>query len=193
MMVRAGRLACLLLALAVGGVGAALPVGAQVSQWIAVPSQSSITMRVGSPLGSRTGRFERWAADVRFDPEAPESARVAVTVQSASLRMDNASLTGAALGPALLDSERFPDIRFRLRSLQRVNGERFTAEADVTVKGVTRPVRFPVTLRSAGAGVQMTGGFSLDRADYGIGTQGTWNRLIGRQVRVDISLATRRA
>ena len=169
------------------------PVLAQVSRWVAVPAQSSITMRVASPLGLRRGRFERWNADVRFDPEAPETARVAVTVEAASLRMDNAALTRPAIGPALLDTERFPDIRFRLTSLRRLDGERFTADADVTMKGVTRPVSFPVTLRSDGRTAQMTGGFSLDRAAYGIGTQGTWNRLIGRQVRVDVSLATRSA
>ncbi|ADL01874.1 YceI family protein [Brevundimonas subvibrioides] len=169
------------------------PVLAQVSRWVAVPAQSSITMRVASPLGHRTGRFERWNADVRFDPEAPEAARVAVTVEAASLRMDNAALTRPAIGPALLDTERFPDIRFRLTSLRRLDGERFTAQADVTMKGVTRPVSFPVTLRSDGRTAQMTGGFSLDRAAYGIGTQGSWNRLIGRQVRVDVSLATRSA
>ena len=111
----------------------------------------------------------------------------------AALRMDNAALTRPAIGPALLDTERFPDIRLQLRSLRRLDGERFTAEADVTMKGVTRPVSFPVTLRSDGRTAQMTGGFSLDRAAYGIGTQGTWNRLIGRQVRVDVSLATRSA
>ncbi|CAL1692308.1 Protein YceI [Brevundimonas subvibrioides] len=171
----------------------ALPVLAQVSRWVAVPAQSSITMRVASPLGHRTGRFERWNADVRFDPEAPEAARVAVTVEAASLRMDNAALTRPAIGPALLDTERFPDIRFRLTSLRRLDGEQFTAQADVTMKGVTRPVSFPVTLRSDGRTAQMTGGFSLDRAVYGIGTQGSWNRLIGRQVRVDVLLATRSA
>ncbi|WP_269516329.1 YceI family protein [Brevundimonas subvibrioides] len=176
-------------AIALGGP----PVLAQASRWVAVPAQSSITMRVGSPLGHRSGRFERWTADVRFDPAAPEAARVAVTVEAASLRMDNAALTRPAIGPALLDTERFPDIRFRLTSLRRLDGERFTAEADVTMKGVTRPVSFPVTLRSDGRTAQMTGGFSLDRAAYGIGTQGTWNRLIGRQVRVDVSLATRSA
>ncbi|AQR62213.1 hypothetical protein BZG35_11590 [Brevundimonas sp. LM2] len=184
--------ALILLAVGVCALGGP-PVLAQVSRWSVVPAQSSITMRVASPLGHRSGRFERWEADVRFDPEAPEAAWVAVTVQAASLRMDNASLTQPAIGPALLDTARFPDIRFRLTSLRRLEGERFTAEADVTMKGVTRPVRFPVTLRSAGQTVQMTGGFSLDRAAYGIGTQGSWNRLIGRQVRVDVSLATRPA
>jgi len=191
--IRAGRLSGLLLALTLACTTGAPPVVAQVSQWVAVPTRSSITMRVTSPLGNRTGRFERWNADVRFDPDAPEDARVAVTVEAASLRMDNAALTRPAIGPALLDSERFPDIRFRLRSLRRLGGDRFTAEADVTMKGVTRPVSFPVTLRSDGQTAQMTGGFSLDRAAYGIGTQGSWNRLIGRQVRVDVTLATRPA
>jgi polyisoprenoid-binding protein YceI len=186
---RRRRLVQLLLAIA--GTVAALPALADIGPWVALRDQSSITMRVPGPLGSLSGRFERWNADVQFDPDAPEAARVSVTVEAASLRMNTSALTQPAIGPDLLDSGRYPDIRFRLRALQRLDRDRFQAEADVTMRGVTRPVSFPVTLRSDGRTAHMTGGFSLDRAAFGVGTQGRWHRLIGRQVRVDVSLVSR--
>ena len=164
---------------------------AEVRGWVVVPAESTISLRVGTPLGNRTGRFERWTSDIRFDPAAPESAEVGIEVEAASLRMDDASLTRTAVGTAFLDSGRYPRVGFRLRGLDPVGGQRFTARADITMKGVTRPVMFPVTLRSDGRTAQMAGGFSLDRAAFGIGTGGPWNGLIGRQVRVDVSLATR--
>ncbi|WP_428149292.1 YceI family protein [Brevundimonas sp.] len=162
---------------------------AEVERWVVVPGDSAITMQVGTPVGARTGRFTRWTGDIRFDPEAPETAQVAIEVEAASLRMDDPRLTRTAAG--LLDSSRYPRIAFRLTGLEPAVGSRFTAHADITVKGVTRPVTFPATLRSDGRTAQMTGGFSLDRAAFGIGTRGPWNGLIGRQVRVDVSLATR--
>ncbi len=166
---------------------------ADVARWVAMPSSSTITMQVGTPLGQRTGRFTRWTSDIRFDPERPETAHVAIEVETASLRMEDARLTTTAVGSGFLDSGRYPRIAFRLTRLEPAGENRFTAGADITIKGVTRPVTFPATLRSNGRGAQMTGGFSLDRAAFGIGTRGPWNGLIGRQVRVDVSLATRPA
>jgi polyisoprenoid-binding protein YceI len=102
-------------------------------------------------------------------------------------------LTRTAAGAACLDNDRFPRIAVRLTRLEPAGGNRFTASADITMKGVTRPVTFPTSLRTDGRTAQMTGGFSLDRRAFGIGTRGPWNGLIGRQVRVDVSLATRTA
>ena len=150
-------------------------------------------MSVRTPFGMRTGRFERWSGDIRFDHEAPQTAQVGIQVETASLRMDDAALTRTAMGTAFLDSARFPRVSFRLTSLEPAGAQRFTAHADVTAKGVTRPVSFPVNLRSDARLAQMEGGFSLDRAAFGIGTGGPWNAVIGRQVRVEVSLATRPA
>lgn len=161
--------------------------------WAVVPAESSISLRVGTPLGSRTGRFERWTGDIRFDPEAPRRARVGIEVEAGSLRMNDAALTRTAVGSNFLDSARHPTIVFRLRALDPGEGSRYTARADITMKGVTRPVAFPVALRSVGLTTQMAGGLLLDRAAFGIGTGGPWDRLIGRQVRVDVVLTTRQA
>ncbi|WP_271086056.1 YceI family protein [Brevundimonas sp. NIBR11] len=169
------------------------PGRADVERWLVVPGSSSITMRVGTPVGQRTGRFTRWTGDIRFDPDAPRTAHVAIEVEANSLRMDDARLTATAVGAGFLDSGRYPRVAFRLTGLEPAGGSRFTARADITMKGVTQAVVFPATLRNDGRTAQMTGGFSLDRAAFGIGTRGPWNGLIGRQVRVDVSLATRPA
>jgi polyisoprenoid-binding protein YceI len=171
----------------------AQPGVAEVRRWSVDPSNSAITMRIRAAGLTQTGRFEDWSGDIRFDPTTPESARVAIEVRAGSIRMRETALTNRAAGPDFLDVARYPAIRFRLTSLQPVAPGRFTARAQVTVKGRTREVVFPADLRVTGDTAQMTGGFALDRAAYDIGTQGPWNALIGRQVRVDVSLAVRAA
>lgn len=186
---RVGLIAALALATVLPGTEA----GGEPRDWVVIAGDSAITLRVGTPLGSRVGRFERWSGDIRFDPDVPEQAQVGVEVEAASLRMSDTVLTRTAVGATFLDSGRHPRILFRLRGLDPTGPSRFTARADITMKGVTRPVVFPVSLRSDGGMAQMEGGFSLDRAAFGIGTGGPWNGLIGRQVRVDVVLATRPA
>jgi polyisoprenoid-binding protein YceI len=106
--------------------------------------------------------------------------------------MGSGVLTRRATGPAMLDAARHPVIRFELRSLDPLGGDRYSARADITMKGRTRPVTFPLDLRVTGDRAHLTGAFTLDRTDFGIGTTGAWNRLVGRDVTVRVALQARR-
>ncbi|WP_420471954.1 YceI family protein [Brevundimonas sp. FT23042] len=186
-----GRVARSLVGGALWGVLAALAPPPEA--WSIDRAGSTIDLSVRSFAGVHTGRFEDWTGDILVDPDAPERSRATVTVRVRSLRMQPGSATERALGPGFLDAARYPVIRFQLRALQPEGGGRYTARADLTARGVTRPVSFPMDLRTEGARAQMTGGFAFDRADFGIGTSGVWNGLIDRQVTVRVALQARRA
>lgn len=173
-----------LLALALG---AAAP-----PPWVVDRDASTIDLTVRALGGRHTGRFQSWRGEVEFDPADPGRTRAVVTVEAASLRMQPAAATARAVGPGFLDAARHPAILFQLRSLQPVHGDRYTARADVTVKGVTRPLSFPLDLRVTGDRAHLTGAFTLDRTQFGIGTTGAWNRLVGREVTVRVALQARR-
>lgn len=160
--------------------------------WTVTRDSSRIEMAVRAFGGSHTGRFDDWRADVVFDPETPGRTRATVVVQSRSLKMSPSAATSRATGPAFLDSDRYPDIRLDLQALRPLGGERYSAEAAVTIRGQTRTITFPVDLRVSGDRAHLTGAFALDRADFGIGTSGPWNRLVGRQVTVRVALQAQR-
>ncbi len=170
------------------GLTAAAPV-----PWVVVREASTIEMTVRALGASHQGRFDAWRGDITFDPAAPEQTRATVLVQAGSLKMRTGALTGRATGPAMLDTVRHPVIRFDLRSLAPSGGQRYSARADITMKGRTRPVSFPLDLRVTGDRAHLTGAFTLDRTDFGIGTTGAWNRMVGREVTVRVSLQARRA
>ena len=174
-----------LAALGLGGSAAPEP-------WTVLREASTIEMSVRAFGGSHRGRFDDWRGDIAFDPAAPSRTRATVVVQTGSLKMRPAAVTGRAVGPAFLDARRYPTIRFELRSLEALGGERYSARADVTMKGRTRPVTFPVDLRVTGDRAHLTGAFTLDRTDFGIGTTGAWNRMVGREVTVRVALQARR-
>ena len=174
-------------------VAALLLTAAAPAAWVFDREGSRIEMSVRAFGGSHVGRFSEWRGEAELDPGRPEGARATVTVQSGSLRMSPAAVTQRAIGPAFLDAARHPTIRFELKSLEPLGGSRYSARAEVTVKGGRRDVAFPVDLRVAGARAQLTGAFTLDRTDFGIGTSGPWNRLIGREVTVRVALQARPA
>lgn len=160
--------------------------------WTVDRDVSRIELTVQAFGGSHRGRFSDWGGDIVFDPADPGRTRAMVVVQAASLTMSPAATARRAVGPAFLDAARHPVIRFDLRSLEPLGGDRYRAAAMVTLKGVTRPVSFPVDLRVTGDRAHLTGSFALNRADFGIGTSGPWNRLVGRQVTVRVVLQARR-
>lgn len=161
--------------------------------WTVTRDTSRIEMGVRAFGGSHTGRFDDWRADLTFDPEAPGRTRATVVVQARSLKMSPSAASSRATGPAFLDAARYPDIRVDLQSLQSLGGDRYMASAAVTMKGRTRTIAFPVDLRVVGDRAHLSGAFVLDRTDFGIGTTGPWNRLVGRQVTVRVALQARRA
>lgn len=163
------------------------------ARWVFEREGSRIEMSVRAFGGSHSGRFSDWRGEAQLDPEQPEAAQATVTVQAGSLRMSPAAVTQRAIGPGFLDADRFPTIRFDLKALEPLGGSRYSARAEVTVKGRRRDVAFPVDLRVTGERAQLTGAFVLDRADFGIGTSGPWNRLVGRQVTVRVALQARPA
>lgn len=166
--------------------------GAAPAPWTVDRGASRIELTVQAFGGSHSGRFSEWDGDIVFDPDDPERTRAAIVVQAKSLAMSPAAVSRRATGPAFLDVARHPVIRFDLRSLEPVGGDRYTARATLTMKGVTRPVAFPVDLRLTGDRAHLTGALVLNRADFGIGTTGPWNRLVGRQVTVRVGLQARR-
>jgi polyisoprenoid-binding protein YceI len=167
--------------------------GAAPGPWTFDRDASRIEMSVQAFGGTRTGRFEDWRGSMVLDPEHPESARGSVIVQTASLRMSPAVATARAIGPGFLDAARHPSLRFELKSLRPLADGRYTVSADITIKGRTRAVTFPLDLRISGDRAHLAGALTLDRADFGIGTSGPWNGLIGRQVTVRVALQARPA
>lgn len=171
--------------------GTAGPGRAEDQRWSVLRDRSSITLSVRAVGVTQTGRFSDWtSSDIRFDPEEPERADATIDVHAGSLTMQQASLTRHALGPAFLDAENHPLIRFRLVSVRPERDGRFIASADISIKGRTRSMSFPVDRVRAGGVDRMTGGFTIDRRAYGVGTGG-WDGWIGRDVRVDVSLVMR--
>lgn len=179
------RLVLLALPLVLGG--AATP-----PSWTVVRGESTLALEVRAFGSAQRGRFEDWRGDLTFDPARPADTRADVTVQTASLRMATGAATRQALTRDFLDAERYPTVRLQLRSLEPAGGVRHTARADVTIRGRTRPVSFPVDVRVEGGQARMTGAIVIERADFGIGTSGPWNGLIARQVTVRVALTARR-
>ena len=77
---------------------------------------------------------------------------------------DRAEIQETMLGPKVLDSGQFPEIRFRSAAVERAGEGRWTVRGDLTLHGQTRPVR----LEAQGENGHYRGTVELKQRDFGI-------------------------
>lgn len=128
-------------------------------------------------ISTVTGRFDAFAGTVRFDPENPDSARIDVTIQTASLDTNSPARDAHLQAPEWFDGAAHPTITFRGRGWRRVGPDRYEAPGTLTMKGVSRPVTLDVAHNGsvpAGVDGRPHAGFDattvLDRTLWGVGT-----------------------
>lgn len=156
--------------------------------WQVQPSSEIVFWGVhaGAPF---RGRFLRWEADLRLDPDLPGQSVIAATVDTASA-VDGVPLHEQTLpGEEWFDVARYPTATFRATRIVR------NADGDYAVEGVLRikdravPLPVPLTLSLGRDEALLTGEFALDRASADLGMasdpHGEWvSRQIGVLVRV---------
>jgi polyisoprenoid-binding protein YceI len=135
--------------------------------------KSMMTIRVfKSGLFSAFGHEHEISALIRqgrFDEGEPS---VELTVDAGNMRVmdknvtekDRAEIQETMLGPKVLDTGRFPEIRFRSTGVERTGESRWTVRGDLTLHGQTRPVKLEVK----GQRAHYQGTAELKQRDFGI-------------------------
>ncbi|MER5294081.1 YceI family protein [Streptomyces pharetrae] len=137
------------------------------------------------------GWFEGFEGSARLDGDDPAASAVRLTIRADSLRTGNRRRDGHLRGGDFLDVGGHPVITFTSTGVTPAGGSRFTVTGDLTVHGVTRPVRVDVRLTDARA--EPRGGFragfrataTVHRKDWGVGPRGA---LIGDKVTLEFDV-----
>jgi len=146
-----------------------------------------VTRMMGVPV---EGRFERWDAQVAFDPRQPATARVALRIDTTSATFASAEVGVEAQRAAWFDSPRFRDARFESTAVKALDGGRYELSGRLTLKGRTRDIAVPIVLERSGDAGTASGGLAVRRLDFGIG-EGEWSdtSLVAAEVQVRFRIA----
>ena len=174
---------------ALAGLLISAPLAAQAQQKL-VPSQSSITFttkQMGSPVD---GSFRKFDAQVAFDPKRVEAARIAFTVDLASVSFGAAETEAEVAKPDWFNTKAFPQATFQSSSVKSLGGGRFEVRGQLGIKGATKEIVVPVTLTQSGGTTTASGAFTLKRLEYRIG-DGDWKdtSMVADDVQVRLKLA----
>jgi cytochrome b561 len=153
--------------------------------WRVDARASSIGFAFGYDDGETSSRFEgrftRWRADIRFDPDDLAGSSAVVTIETASATDGVAMHDRALPGPEWFDAAAHPTAVFRATEFRR-SGDGYVAEGELTIRGRTRDYELPFSLTINGDRAVMTSTSQLDRRDFDIGKDTDADDVISREI-----------
>jgi polyisoprenoid-binding protein YceI len=120
------------------------------------------------------GRFNRFDGEFSYDEANPQTAKVAVTIDTTSIDSNHAERDKHLRDEDFLEVDKFPEARFVSTSYRDLGEGKGELVGEFTLRGITRPITIAVT--QIGAGDDPWGGYrrgfegraSFALADFGI-------------------------
>jgi polyisoprenoid-binding protein YceI len=137
------------------------------------PAQSALTFgykQMGVPL---TGKFNKFSAQVSFDPAKVATARAHIDVTLASIDTGSTDADEEVAGRQWFNAKTYPLATFTSSGVTALGGNRYQATGKLTIKGRTMDVTAPVTFQADGNRGVFDGTFNIKRLAYAIG-EGEW-------------------
>jgi cytochrome b561 len=134
------------------------------------------------------GRFTRWQADIRVDPQDPGASSITATVDTASA-VDGAPLHEETLPQAeWFDVARYPSSVFRSTKITAGDGGRYRLEGTLQIKDRALPVS-GLSLTVENGVLHITGTFDISRKDANLGMESdAGGEFVSMRVGVDVNV-----
>jgi polyisoprenoid-binding protein YceI len=123
--------------------------------------------------GAQTrGVFKQFATTFDYDANNLAASKLDVKVQIGSLDTQDKDRDSTLASADLFDTQKYPTATYSAGSLVKgANG--VEAVGKLTIRNVSKDLRVPLTIKSAGAALELSGTVTIKRLDYGVG-QGEW-------------------
>ncbi|HTH60193.1 MAG TPA: YceI family protein [Paraburkholderia sp.] len=139
----------------------------------APPAQSTVTAVFKQMNVPVEGRFNKFAADVHFDPANVAASNAKIDVDVASFDIGSPDYNQEVAGDEWFDAAHFPRATFVSSHITPGANGAYTVAGKLTIRGKTTDVTVPVQFHKDGANQVFDGTLPIKRLAYGIGT-GEW-------------------
>ncbi len=152
---------------------------ASFAQWTIDKGHSKFTFVVQHHgISEVDGFFKKFDGKITATKDDLSDAVFEITIESASINTDLEMRDGHLKSEDMFNVEKFPTITFISTSLTKIAGNKYTMVGKLTMKGVTKPATFDVTINGPMAhpdpknkklqlGIKAL--TTIKRSDFGIG------------------------
>jgi polyisoprenoid-binding protein YceI len=110
---------------------------APAGPWNLDPIHSRVDFEVSYLAGTFKGRFHEIGAELIVEAER---ASLAGTAKVASVDVKDENLSAHLQSPDFFDAERHPELRFAAHDIRLDGDGKVSADGELTIKGITRPI-----------------------------------------------------
>jgi len=149
------------------------------------------------------GHFKNVHGTLNFDPANPGGGSVELTIDAKGIWTGEPARDDHLRSADFLDVEKFPQITFRSRQVSVVGEIDYQVSGDLTIRGISRPVKFDVKYLGqwqtpgwedgVDKGPKTRAGFvataTINRHDFGVSWNGALDRggiVVGNDVEITI-------
>ena len=148
------------------------------TKWVLDPSHSEIVFKVKHLMVTNiSGSFKSFTVSAETAGEDFTDGTATFSAETASVNTNSEQRDEHLKSADFFDVANFPTIDFKCSKLEKVSGDDYSLSGDLTMKGVTHPVKLAVEFGGVAkdpwgntkAGFSITG--KLNRKDFGL----SWN------------------
>ena len=164
------------------------------SQWSMQPKESKLTF-VGEQAGAQfEGSFDKFTADIAFDPKDLAHSRFDVKIDTASVNTQDGERDTTIKSADLFDVKRFPSAQYVADKFTSAGANKYSATGKLTLRNVTKDVPIEFTFDSKDGTAWLKGTAKIKRLDFGVG-QGEWKdtSTVGNDMQVRFALRLKSA
>jgi polyisoprenoid-binding protein YceI len=173
------------------------------TNWNLDTAHSGINFSIRHMVVSKVrGRFAKYSGAIRLDEGDLTRSTVSVTIDASSIDTGVADRDTHLRSADFFDAEKFPELRFASKRVEKVGEGRYRVVGDLTIRDVTREIALDAEYGGRGKDpwgnerVGFSAKASLDRKEFGL----TWNQvletggiLVGDKVDIELEVQGVRA
>jgi len=117
----------------------------------------------------RTGTFAKFTGVAEVDTQSKSIKSLSLDIDTNSVTTEFGKLTSHLKSPDFFDTREHPKASFISKKV--VPGDKagqFTVTGDLTLHGVTKEIKAPVTASFTNSGFTVTSDFAIDRSEFGM-------------------------
>ena len=165
-----------------------------ITKWAFDPTHSELSFKIKHLMITNvSGSYKTFHVEVKTDGDDFTTAQIVATADISSINTNNEQRDAHLRNADFFEAEKYPELLFRSTKVESVDDETFNLYGDLTMKGITKPVKLIVEHSSLTkdpwggerTGFVITG--KINRSDWGIGFNGvleTGGLVLGEEVKL---------
>lgn len=157
---------------------AALALPAAAEEWQLDPAHSKLKFAIDARMIGAEGIFRRWNVKADINEQALEQSKIDMTIDMSSIDTNSDRRDTHLKSPDFFDVAKFPEAKIVVKSIRKVGEGNYEGDGEITLHGVTKPVKLPARILLNEQGIlRFRGTVEINRMDFGVKYNSNMNKI----------------